>query len=527
MDTLILSLIFFIIFFVHNKIFFYIVEKIIPIKQTKTITYILSFTNTSLYLYFIIILHDNIILMYVIVTLIYYSEIIIYFDGYLLSKMTAGLTLPLHLMSLTIIVGALMAKSTGRSIAQLMSTEETIFLINIIVSFTSTIMDIILLKIISPKYFKLINNKTNRLKIFLIAEISAVICLIVNSLIFKLDIIDLNLIFQQVTIGFTWIIVFYTCVFMLIGFDMLEEHKQQLQAKLIIDNLYKDILIGTSEITLEINCNTGNILNYVFKGTINPIWIGQPYEKFLKNILADKVHPEDKYKFNYMGQINYMTNTLKEGITKYNFEYRMLEDEEKFYRFNAYINLKDKNSNGIITIITINNIQLEKDLLFRAERDGLSGLYNKVTTEKLISAHLDKYKSGVLFLIDIDNFKAINDNLGHNFGDEVIRDVSKKISTIFGNEGIVGRMGGDEFCVFMGINKNINIEFIADNLCKTIANTYSSEAISVSISASIGIVQVENYLDTFKNLYIIADAALYKSKNKGKNVYTITHKKMK
>ena len=95
---------------------------------------------------------------------------------------------------------------------------------------------------------------------------------------------------------------------------------------------------------------------------------------------------------------------------------------------------------------------LLEELQRRASRDALSGLLNRATMEQSIRERLrelDPEESCALFIVDLDNFKQINDTLGHRAGDEAIRQVGKILSGIFRASDIVGRLGGDEFAVFL------------------------------------------------------------------------------
>ena len=92
------------------------------------------------------------------------------------------------------------------------------------------------------------------------------------------------------------------------------------------------------------------------------------------------------------------------------------------------------------------------ELLLRASKDALSGLLNRATTQSHVGLRLrdmDEGASCALFIFDLDSFKAINDTLGHQAGDEAIRQTARLLSSIFRASDIVGRLGGDEFVVFM------------------------------------------------------------------------------
>ena len=101
------------------------------------------------------------------------------------------------------------------------------------------------------------------------------------------------------------------------------------------------------------------------------------------------------------------------------------------------------------------SVEEENALTDRALRDTLTGLYNKSATELLISQKLesdsrkDPAPLNALLLLDLDNFKAANDLMGHIFGDALLTEVSKKLTNVFRSSDILGRIGGDEFMVLM------------------------------------------------------------------------------
>ena len=98
----------------------------------------------------------------------------------------------------------------------------------------------------------------------------------------------------------------------------------------------------------------------------------------------------------------------------------------------------------------------EQELMHKAEYDSLSGLLNKGSFENKVSAHIAKNteQTCALLIIDLDNFKMINDTLGHSMGDAAISDTAKKISLIVSIQDFLGRIGGDEFSAFVIFDKN-------------------------------------------------------------------------
>ena len=165
----------------------------------------------------------------------------------------------------------------------------------------------------------------------------------------------------------------------------------------------------------------------------------------------------------------------------------------------------------------------ELKLQSRAERDLLSKLYNRITTQKKIDKILSEAKedeTSVLFMLDLDNFKEINDGLGHLYGDAVISETALRLKSLFRDSDIIGRLGGDEFAVFI---PNVSTRSIVENKAQCICSCVSApvlfDNIPKSIGCSVGIAFSSDECRTFKDLYAKADKALYDAKSKGKNRY--------
>lgn len=170
------------------------------------------------------------------------------------------------------------------------------------------------------------------------------------------------------------------------------------------------------------------------------------------------------------------------------------------------------------------NHSRQKQLIDFAQTDPLTLLSNKVSTEELINAWLASPQcSGMqaFFFLDIDHFKTINDVYGHAAGDEALRRVSRMMREEFRSDDIVGRIGGDEFVIFM---KNIPFEQVAvihaQTLC-TKARQLEIEGIGKEkISLSIGIAYAPMHGEGYQQLYLSADKALYQTKERGKDGFT-------
>ncbi len=169
------------------------------------------------------------------------------------------------------------------------------------------------------------------------------------------------------------------------------------------------------------------------------------------------------------------------------------------------------------------------EMRIKAERDPLTQLYNKELTSVLIENHINgsaKFNHSALLLIDIDSFKDANDQKGHKFGDEVLVELARTLKEIFRVDDIVGRVGGDEFMVYMKNIKNDSVATSkANSVCKQFCQIYKSKhGVEKQLSVSIGIAAYPADGLTMNELYLKADEALYKVKSEGKNGFQMYKK---
>lgn len=177
----------------------------------------------------------------------------------------------------------------------------------------------------------------------------------------------------------------------------------------------------------------------------------------------------------------------------------------------------------VIVINIINRIkagQENRKLEEKADTDLLTSLNNKLATERKIKEYMEKMpeEQGLLFVLDIDNFKKINDTLGHAFGDEVLRTLGHSIGAIFRATDIIGRTGGDEFTIFLKhLNEEELLEKEAAKLCDFFKNFQAGEYVKYAATASIGAAVFPRDGKDFETLYKAADSALYVAKKRGKS----------
>lgn len=179
---------------------------------------------------------------------------------------------------------------------------------------------------------------------------------------------------------------------------------------------------------------------------------------------------------------------------------------------------------GVITDIE-DEKRKNEELTYKAERDSLTQVYNRGKFIELVDDYLNgigKNKKSYLVMIDVDDFKIINDSLGHIYGDKALINLTNSLTNILNKYEFIGRLGGDELCIFIeGSYEKSDILKRADEIMNTIINTYVGEGKKINISASIGIAQYPKHGVNFKELYIKSDKAMYKAKKNGKGRYII------
>ncbi|MBO4558802.1 MAG: sensor domain-containing diguanylate cyclase [Lachnospiraceae bacterium] len=160
----------------------------------------------------------------------------------------------------------------------------------------------------------------------------------------------------------------------------------------------------------------------------------------------------------------------------------------------------------------------------KAMRDPMTGAFNKEYTKLLINRYISEHSnsSGMLLLVDIDKFKSINDTYGHLMGDNVIIDVVKSVTAAFRSNDIIGRIGGDEFVVFVCDVKDPQAQFNqARKLHEVLRRPLEVDGQTISKSASIGIALYPQHAADYDKLLECADKALYKVKGSGRDSFII------
>lgn len=287
----------------------------------------------------------------------------------------------------------------------------------------------------------------------------------------------------------------------------------------IDEERYRIIAESSDSVIFEHNLNDKTIFytnKYKLKFGEEPITENYP-ECFLK-----KLHNEDVNKY----LVEY--SKILYGKPSGNIELRIKNSSDKYIwcnmRYTSIFNDIGIPIKVIGKIIDVDKVKKETENLKQANRiDSFTGLYNKTSILKLIEEYLtiNDSRNHALFFIDIDNFKGINDNYGHLYGDKILYEISNTIKKQFRYTDLLGRIGGDEFLVF--VKDYIDENFIkekAQALCDSIKNIKIDDK-NLKVSASVGITLYPKNGTMLSTLYKKSDLALYAAKNDGKNTYKL------
>ena len=280
----------------------------------------------------------------------------------------------------------------------------------------------------------------------------------------------------------------------------------------------------------EIDVNTGFAIGSEVCDRINGFNEKQhhiKHEDFLRY-----VHKDDRE------NLNKAFNLLFKEFKKLDVEYRLIrEDNNKIRYINAVADM-EYDSQGKPTRILgvsrdITNVkERELTIIHMAYHDFLTNLPNRnffmdKLENALLSANLNNSKVAVIFL-DLDNFKKINDTIGHSIGDKLLVQVAERIDSCVRTCDIIARLGGDEFSILIENVENSNqIMPLIEKINAVFQKSFNINNNSMNLTASIGISLYPDDGQTVENILTNADMAMYKSKDLGKDTYMFYNANMK
>lgn len=298
-----------------------------------------------------------------------------------------------------------------------------------------------------------------------------------------------------------------------------EKEKQEKQLKTL--EKYQIILSQTENIIFEWDYTTDTMF---LSDTWEPIFGYKPETENFSKVLERENHF-------YPGDAQRLSEQLRvifEGSAYQIVEVRIMKADGEYLwcriRATGVYDETGALKKIVGIIIDIDDEKKATDALQeRAERDSLTRLLNAHTTRKKTEEYL--FNAGdetecALLIIDLDNFKHVNDTFGHMFGDMVLKQAAQTIRKLFRSQDIVGRIGGDEFMVLM---KNVSDRALVNKRCGQLLEAFQtilcSSMYGNSISCSVGVAFSPLHGKGYFDLFRCADYALYQAKDLGKNQY--------
>lgn len=235
---------------------------------------------------------------------------------------------------------------------------------------------------------------------------------------------------------------------------------------------------------------------------------------------------EDQEKYVTIFSRQRLLSQFYEGEREYRFEHRRIRKDGSIFWALAIIQLiSDPYTNDIMASILIEDINDEKESLLQLRHlsmmDPLTGLLNRTAMIHEVDAMLQSSSlndTHILLMIDLDDFKIINDTMGHKFGDQVLLDLAKELCSAVRVGDLCARLGGDEFVVMM---KHTPLDDFLLQRIQAFHKSLSKIYGVLEASTSIGLASFPKDGWTFDDLYQKADIALYKAKRNGRNQFMI------
>ncbi|ABX40923.1 GGDEF domain-containing protein [Lachnoclostridium phytofermentans] len=289
---------------------------------------------------------------------------------------------------------------------------------------------------------------------------------------------------------------------------------------------YRTILSLTNNLYFSYDMNTTNFTYYWMSGNQEVIVAQQPLLLWKKEVLDNGyVKEQEKAIFGSMCE------DLMAGTS--NFYYQLinsiLTNGKEVVRWvirgcAVHERMKLDRIVGVIEIEKLTKDVQENFFYDLMNRDALTGLLNKraitqLAEQKIQYTGKDKFR---FLILDVDNFKTINDSYGHMVGDEAIVRVANIVKKMVGDHGVVGRIGGDElFAILDNVDDEKSLRNVLKAIRENVAYAYVGSENNIHITCSMGCAEYPTDGVSYKELFQKADYSLYLAKEKGKNRYII------
>jgi len=315
----------------------------------------------------------------------------------------------------------------------------------------------------------------------------------------------------------------------------LQDSHNKLKSQLI-KLVTKENLVKSSEERYNFVINTLKIGIWDYDATTQVTYIAPQLYKMFGFSAEDfqdftkkwhrRIHPQDR-----LSTFRKFREKLTNKVDNIDCQFRYITKFNEYRWVQAVASAKwDEQGNLLRFAGSITDIdeakQDEEKIKRMAYYDSLTGLPNRAYLHEYVNKVIKSGKMAAFIFIDIDNFKYVNDSFGHNLGDSVIIEMSKRISGLVAN-GIVARWGGDEIIVILeNIKSQDEVCELTGNMIRKVYLSFSNKGITVNLSISAGVAIFPNHGSDFETLLMNADTAMYSAKDSGKNKFKMFDIKM-
>ena len=255
------------------------------------------------------------------------------------------------------------------------------------------------------------------------------------------------------------------------------------------------------------------------------------YSDVLEQFIEKRVLDQYQAYLRESCSLEYMKRCFQQQVYDYIVEYEYIRNNGSPYWVASELHLEEEKGirKAFMTVRDIDSkkrreLHLEQQAVF----DALTQVYNRGAGIRKISTALETMQPediSAFLILDLDNFKQVNDCLGHMMGDQVLIEVARIMKTHFRNYDVICRLGGDEYIIFIQKIPLEALDKIVRSFLRKLVLTYSSEGKEVTVSASVGAALAPVHGTDFSQLYEKADSALYQVKNSSKNDYMLYKEK--
>lgn len=280
------------------------------------------------------------------------------------------------------------------------------------------------------------------------------------------------------------------------------------------DERYRLLTEMTNKMSFDYDSDTDTVLLYIDRtGDGVEAQVIPHYLEKLASTRSGVVHPDD------MDDVRRMFEDARAGAAEVSTEYRANYYGHGYAWYRANLFVAHDNAGAWHLVGLIENIEDERDLRYRAENDATTGLSNHATTQDLVAAALANLavrEHSVCVVLDIDDFKAVNDNSGHMEGDALLRKVGLVLRSSFRESDVIGRVGGDEFVLLL---KEVDMDVVLRKLNQVRARISATTVpgLGHAPTLSVGVYATCSDDRTYRDVFTRADEALYQAKRAGKN----------